>query len=178
MRTWKRVNGVVRTGVAIAVAVVTLATCEQGLEPTIVDVESVEWVEYVSEALGVRLEHPARWRVEESGNTIRFAGEVATAMRVTLVSAEEARDRGLWGRRVRGGGKHLTGGGEWDSLVVCAKAGIDRAESNLLRANARVVKRGAARERSGAEAVVDPGMARDGDTYRTRTSTRRLRVAG
>lgn len=88
------------SAIAVTLSGVTLwvAGCEMELEPRIDDAQAVEWVEYVSEELGVRLEHPAHWRVEESGNTIRFVGDVATAMRVTLVDPEEARERGLWGR--------------------------------------------------------------------------------
>lgn len=94
----KRTVIMLRTLVALAVAVWTLATCEQDIEPMIADVDAVEWVAYENRELGIRLEHPARWRVEAGATSIRFEGEVATAMRVTLIEASEAEDRGLWGR--------------------------------------------------------------------------------
>lgn len=82
---------------ALGVTVWTSAGCEQRVEP-VLDPASVEWVEYSNDELGVSLAYPAVWSVEVQGNSIRFEGSVATAMRVTLASAEEASHRGLWGR--------------------------------------------------------------------------------
>jgi len=86
-----------RTAAALAVTVWTFASCEQRVEPSR-DPATVEWVEYSNDQLGLSLEYPAVWSVEVQGNSIRFEGSVATAMRVTLASADEAAHRGLWGR--------------------------------------------------------------------------------
>ncbi len=76
------------------VAVLALG-CRQPVPPQL-DPELTALEKYHSYDLGISISHPARYRVVEDRNSLILSDGGLTAIRVTLASRAEARNRGLW----------------------------------------------------------------------------------
>jgi len=57
-----------------------------------------EWAAYANEAIGISLEYPDAYKVEErsGGRDVSFKLGRSHAIRLSLLSAEEGKNRGLW----------------------------------------------------------------------------------
>lgn len=69
--------------------------CRQPVPPQM-DPQLTALTQYHSDDLGISISYPARYRAVEDGNSLILSDGGLTAIRVTLASRAEARNRGLW----------------------------------------------------------------------------------
>ncbi len=79
----------------LLLALAVLAGCRQPVPPQL-DFDQTRFEVTRSDELGLSVEHPARYRATLDGNSLILSDGGLTAVRLTLATRAEARNRGLW----------------------------------------------------------------------------------